>query len=61
MTYRDSCWIQDVERRVPVKDIQGNPSNHDTNGTEESVHISEVTGVKLHARTVLVERNDWCP
>ena len=39
--------------------IQWNPSNPDTNWSEESVHVSEVSflsGVKLNARTVLGKR-----
>ena len=36
--------------------IQWNLSNLDTNGTEESVHISEVSFFKSHVRTVLGER-----
>ena len=34
----------------------GDPSNPDTNGTEEHVHISEVSLFQLLARTVLGER-----
>ena len=52
---------------APVCIMQWNPSNLDTNGTEESVRISEVSLFhgKLHARTVLGEREvfllERCP